>query len=513
MFSVHLLLISACLLSGIVYAWIIRARASRLPPGPRKSHWLLSLGLPIPRDPRGPWLSYDLLLKQFGPICSFFMGPVPVILIGKAKVAWDLLEKRGEIYSNRPRLIMAHDILSGKMRGVSMSYGKQWKTWRKIQNIGMSSTASLSYRQYQALESAIVLRSLMETPTRHDTLFQRFAASVVLSIVYGRRAVTLDNNIVKENLASMSAFQKAGIPGQYIVELLPALLWLPRRLQWFRREAEGIKAKDTKLYTSLLRDVKARMDAGTMKDCMSSRCLSSPESHGLTELELAYAVSAAFGAGIDTTVATMEVFLVAIMRFPDAARKAREEIDRVVGRDRLPKFEDMDSLPYIRAFIKEVQRWRPVVPSAVPHCVSRDDEYEQYHIPKGAIIFGNLYTMMQDPELFPDPETFRPERFLDTTDPHFKEFTLPFGFGRRLCPGMHVALQILWAFDISPQRDVHGKETLPDPDAFSTTGLSRIPLHFEFHLRLRSADVGKIIAAEASEADVILREWESGNDI
>ncbi|KAF7790453.1 hypothetical protein EIP86_001408 [Pleurotus ostreatoroseus] len=217
----------------------------------------------------------------------------------------------------------------------------------------------------------------------------------------------------------------------------------------------------------------------------------------------------------------MELFLIALIRFPDAARKAREEVDKVVGRDRLPRFDDMDCLPYVRAFIKEVQRWRPVVPSAVPHCVSRDDDYEQYRIPKGTIIFGNLYTMMQDSELFPDPEAFRPERFLEATDPRLMEFTLPFGFGRRLCPGMHVALQslfilvtrVLWAFEVSPKRDASGQEILPDPDAFTTTGLSRIPVYFEFNLRPRSADVEKMIAAEASEADVVLREWESGGDI
>ena len=84
------------------------------------------------------------------------------------------------------------------------------------------------------------------------------------------------------------------------------------------------------------------------------------------------------------------MILGAMIYNPAAARKAQEELDRVVGRGRLPTFGDESSLPYVNAWLKELNRWHPVVPLAVPHCVTEDDVYEGYYIPKGATVFGNL---------------------------------------------------------------------------------------------------------------------------
>ncbi|KAJ3559622.1 hypothetical protein NM688_g227 [Phlebia brevispora] len=493
------------------YLWCYGGGGRRLPPGPHSNQSFFSVSKPIPKDPRGPWFAFDALGKQFGPIFSFFVGRTPVIVLTKAQIAWDLLEKRGEIYSSRPRQIMAHEILSNGMRGISSPYGKYWRAWRKVQNTGMSGRASLTYREHQTLESSVFLRSLLEDTSHYREHLRLFAASVVLSISYGRRATSLDSDIVQQNRNSVFAFQRASIPGQYLVESWPILLWLPRWMQWFRRDAEESQARDIKLYTSLLQEVKEKMQKGTAKECMGTRALLARDSYDVSDLELAYFVSAPFGPGIDTTTSSMEVFLLAVLRFPKVVKKVQEEIDRVVGRDRMPAFEDEDALPYVRAFIKEFERWRPIAPMGLPHSVIRDDEYDGMHIPKGATVYGNIHTMMQDPEMFPDPEAFRPERFLDTSNPRLVEFTLPFGFGRRLCPGMHVASQslfilvtrILWAFDIVPIG-----EKLPDVHDFVSTGLSSYPKPFQFTVRPRSADVEKLILAEATEAEVRLKEWD-----
>ncbi|OBZ76027.1 O-methylsterigmatocystin oxidoreductase [Grifola frondosa] len=288
-------------------------------------------------------------------------------------------------------------------------------------------------------------------------------------------------------------------------------LALPR----FRHDFDRIRAQDTILYTTLLREVRQQMDAGTSKECISSRSLDNAADLGFAEVELAYAVSAPFGAGIDTTVGSVEVFLLAALLFPGPAKKAQEELDRVVGRDRLPTFDDEDALPYLGAFVKEVTRWRPIAPF-VARAVTRDDTYEKYFIPKDTSVYGNTYAMMKDQEMFPEPEVFRPERFLDTTEPRFADFTLPFGFGRRVCPGMHVALQsiyilvarTLWAFDVEPVRDEQGRAVLPDPDAFRFMGLSRVPEPFRFTLRPRTPDVVRIIEAETAEAEERLKEFD-----
>ncbi|KAL4940301.1 cytochrome P450 [Aspergillus oleicola] len=111
-----------------------------------------------------------------------------------------------------------------------------------------------------------------------------------------------------------------------------------------------------------------------------------------------------------------------------------DELDRVIGADRLPQMEDLRCLPYVCAFTKEILRWRPLLPLGPPHSVTEDDEYCGYFIPAGTPVMGNIWAIQMDSATFPDPEAFRPERWIENPD-------LPlavFGFGRRICPGQHV---------------------------------------------------------------------------
>ncbi|KAF8888761.1 cytochrome P450 [Infundibulicybe gibba] len=232
------------------------------------------------------------------------------------------------------------------------------------------------------------------------------------------------------------------IPGKYLVESWPWLLKLPRSLQWFRREPETRRQKDIKFLMELLDDVKARMKDGTVPECLTAQTISNMDKNGLTELEVAYSVSSSFGAGIETVV-----FILAMLHFPDVMRKAQAELDAVVGPERMPEFEDKSQLPYTNALIDETLRF----------------------IPKGSTVFANLHGIMRDPARFPSPEEFLPERFIESTLPRMQPFDLPFGFGRRICPGMHLALnslfinvaRILWAFDVLPRLDDKGQPMLP----------------------------------------------------
>jgi len=97
---------------------------------------------------------------------------------------------------------------------------------------------------------------------------------------------------------------------------------------------------------------------------------------------------------------------------PEVMEKAQEELDRVVGKGRLPDFSDRDSLPYIDALVKELLRWNPPLPIAVPKRVMQDDVYRGYFIPAGATVIQNVWAIFRDPNIYPDPEAFNPDRFL-----------------------------------------------------------------------------------------------------
>ena len=97
---------------------------------------------------------------------------------------------------------------------------------------------------------------------------------------------------------------------------------------------------------------------------------------------------------------------------PEAMKKAQEELDRVVGKGELPDFSHKDRLPYIDALVKEVLRWSPSVPLSLPNRATQDDVYRGFFIPGGAIVIQNVWAISRDPSIYPDPETFNPDRFL-----------------------------------------------------------------------------------------------------
>ena len=97
---------------------------------------------------------------------------------------------------------------------------------------------------------------------------------------------------------------------------------------------------------------------------------------------------------------------------PGVARKAQEELDRVIGKDRLPEFSDRDDLPYINALVKELLRWSPPAPIGLPVKTNQDDIYRGYSIPAGTTVIENTWAVCRDPKIYPDPEAFNPDRFL-----------------------------------------------------------------------------------------------------
>jgi cytochrome P450 len=106
------------------------------------------------------------------------------------------------------------------------------------------------------------------------------------------------------------------------------------------------------------------------------------------------------------------MFFMAMILNPKAMKKAQEELDRVVGKGELPDFSHKDSLPCIDALIKEVLRWSPPVPLGLPKRAMQDDVYRGYFIPKGTVVVENVWAILRNPNIYPDPEAFNPDRFL-----------------------------------------------------------------------------------------------------
>ncbi|KAF9766890.1 hypothetical protein IL306_000642 [Fusarium sp. DS 682] len=176
-----------------------------------------------------------------------------------------------------------------------------------------------------------------------------------------------------------------------------------------------------------------------------------------------------YAGGADTTVSSIRGFVLAMLLFPDVQKKAQQEIDNIIGTDRLPHFDDRDNLPYVNALIKETLRWIPVTPMGVVHTADEDIHYKEYHIPKGASFLPAVWWFLHDPATYSDPSYFNPDRYLEPRNEPNPDFA-SFGFGRRVCPGRFLAdeslfitiSRLLAAFEIRKAVNEQGNEIEPE---------------------------------------------------
>jgi len=165
------------------------------------------------------------------------------------------------------------------------------------------------------------------------------------------------------------------------------------------------------------------------------------------ERDIKGAAGVLYAASVDSTTSVVATFLLAMLHHPHVYSKAQEEIDRVLGHERLPVLADRDSLPYFEAVLMELYRWHPPFPLGIPHVPLKNDIYRGYHIPKGALVFGNVWAITQNPAIYDEPHLFRPERFIDNKQLDPREVI--FGFGRRICPGKSFGDANTWLAAVS----------------------------------------------------------------
>lgn len=316
------------------------------------------------------------------------------------------------------------------------------------------------YRHFQSDEAIILLKDLVERPGAYVKCIERYAVSVASIIGWGRRIDRLDDYVAKQALAVMETIDYA-VPGSNWTEAIPEMVHLPRWLHRFPHDLRLLGRMSAKYFCMLTREAAdSRPDSGLARILVDRQ-----EELQLADAEIANIAANVIGGGVDTTSSSLISFILAMCVFDNAQAAAHEELDRVVGHDRMPSPEDMPNLPYVVAMVKETLRWRTVtILAGIPHAPVVDDVYEGFTIPKGTPIVGNMWAIHRNPRDFVEPDRFKPERYLDGK----LERPYPvarghhaFGFGRRVCSGQPQAEQglalviakLLWAFNIRPGVD------------------------------------------------------------
>ncbi|KAG1754144.1 cytochrome P450 [Suillus lakei] len=428
----------------------------------------------MPGDP------HMLILFQ-GDIIYARLLSKPVIVINSEEVAKDLFEARSNIYSDRPQSIV-HKPFAVDFNMVFMPYGDRWRLHRRIFHQAFRQAEIPNYHAVQLRSAHRMLFSLLQDPGDYVSHLLMFVVLFVLPIVYDYEPEAKDDHVVDAITRYGELVVEGLAPGSMaLMETFPFLLRLP---SWFpgatfkRASIKCIQAGHD-IQEIPFRRVRERMSTGDMAPCLAADTLNRmrlSEEDGVITAAVMEATSIAFAAASETTTSTLLVFLLAMVLHPGVQAKAQAEIDRVVGKDRLPDFDDRPGLPYVEAILRETLRWHPVTPFGIPHATTISDIYNGYFIPKDVVVFANIWAMTHDAKKYPSPDEFKPERFLHE-DGSLTSDTMPlgFGWGRRVCVGRHIADSSLWiaiasflaVFSAHKALDEHGID-IPVVPKFST---------------------------------------------
>ncbi|KAI0263094.1 cytochrome P450 [Gloeopeniophorella convolvens] len=473
-----------------------RARKLSFPPGPKP---LPIIGNLLDMPPGSEWVTY----KQWGDLHGSDVVHVEVlgshvVILNSIKAANDLFERRSSLYSDRPTMKAFTSLIHIDWSIALEEYGPRWRTWRRAFHEHLHPAAAHEYRPLELKASRLLLKNLLEAPEGFYEHLRHMTGRTILSVAYGIDAHERNDYYIDLAKKALDVVAKATEKGR-LINLIPALVHFPA---WFpgvgfKREADAwARSMDSIVEEPFLATKKAMSGSGAAP-CIAASMLSRLEGH---DPEGEFAVKAVTAdmclAGTDTIASVLQSFFLAMVLYPEAQRKAHAEIDAVLGADKLPDFDDEASLPYVTALCNEVQRWHPVAPLGIPHKLISDDIYGGYFLPAGSTVIGNAWAMLHDERVFPEPEKFKPERFLDPT---VKCPDAAFGFGRRTCPGRFMARSSLWigiasvlaAFEITPALDEQGKPILPEEKY--DAGLISYPAPFPCTIRPRNKSSEKLV--------------------
>ncbi|KAG1725750.1 cytochrome P450 [Suillus lakei] len=421
-------------------------------------------GLPLPPSPptwrlrghflppRKPFLTIAGWIDEYGPLITVRLKFERVVIIGRYKAAVEIMENQGKSTADRPRMIAAGEIFGDGMNIAFSPFGDRFRRMRRALHSHFQPKAADAYQPLQMSHVKNMVLGVLDNPHNFQHHVITYAATTIMKVTYGKNTPTsaTDPDVVEmRQIVGMVV----GImrPGAYLVNSIPWLKYLPR------------------------------LETGSNEDIGPSfmkYMLENSQSYGLNEIEMAFLGGALFGAGSDTTSMSICTVLMAAACFPDEQAKVQAEFDAVIGRLRAPTFADQKSLPRLQAFVSEALRWRP----------------ENYCIPAGTTVFGNHWSISRDPDIYPEPYAFKPQRWIDDKGGLRDDLNFfVYGFGRRVCPGQHVAnrslfitaLLMLWAFKLT----LDPTKPLDDMGFMTVLMPNVLPCTFEFEKRIPETEL------------------------
>ncbi|KAH8817739.1 cytochrome P450 [Flagelloscypha sp. PMI_526] len=483
----------------------IGARGKDLPPGPPTTPLLGNAHI-FPKT----WAHIQLTYwaRVFGDVYSLMIGPGTVVVLSSYTAVAEVLDKQASLTGDRPHTTLGERVTGGYHMAQAHYHDPMWSLTRKLSRSMMTIQKCNELLPIQRGESIQFMYDVLHDPKNFAKHAARYTYSTISSVLYGARFPRYESKEVIDFYHMITVWSQLMEPGRHPpVDLIPLLKYVPERWAPWKRDAAEVRRLQRGHYCGLLDRVKKRLATGESVGAFMETIVRDQASVMEEEL-MVYLGGVLMEGGTDTTLSYFKTLHLAMTAYPEAQRKAQEEIDRVVGPDRLPNLQDIKNLPYIQACIRETIRWRPSAPLSLPHATTEDVYYRGYRIPKGTTLFMNLWAIFHDEDLFERPDEFWPDRFMQSeygtrkgVDTSHCRQTLIFGSGKRICPGINLATNsvdmntmfLLWGFNFLKAKDPKtGHPIDPDINNF-TEGLFTAPCPFECDIKPRSPQHAEII--------------------
>ncbi|KAE8709343.1 Detected protein of confused Function [Hibiscus syriacus] len=402
------------------------------------------------------------MADKYGPVFMLRFGLFPTLIVGNHEAVKECLTTNDRALATRPPTY-AGKYMAYDHAGFGFApYGPFWREMRKFTMVELLSTHKLAksthVRDWEVKALMKDLYTFFNKPNQTismDEKLEVFTLNMVLGLVAGKRYFSNAEGVDdKEAHRVMKIYKQFSylMGVKAISEVVPFLKWTDK-WSWQVKAMKRASQEMNHLVESWVDEHIAKgIGNGSNQhqdfiDVMLS-AIDDEMVFGHTRDKVIKATTTTLiSAGSDTTSVSMTWILANLMNNKHALERAQEELDLKIGRERWVQESDMEKLVYLKAIVKETFRLHPAAPILVPHEAMEDCRVSGYHIPKGTRLIVNIWKLHRDPRVWSNPEEFQPERFLTTHEKvdiwgQFFEL-IPFGSGRRSCPGITLALQVI----------------------------------------------------------------------
>ncbi|KAI9491715.1 cytochrome P450 [Zychaea mexicana] len=436
-----------------------------------------------------PALKITEMQQRHGPIMRIYMGVQPWVMISDPLIAHEIFMTKGSITSGRPFQLYTHNYYSINQRGVA--FPNPGKRWKKTRTAALDILAPKNVDKFSPIlhhEADFIVKHLLSATIANGHVevikpFQAAAMNVVLTTSLGKRATSLQDPLFQDIIGIVDQGMKWAGAAEDMSTFLPILTFLDVIHRKERRMKDFIEKRRNPLFRRLIKE-SLEGDA----HCLVKSLYECKEEFDLDEDAILVTINDIIAAGADTIAVSLSWAMVILCHHPDVQQKLRDEVDAFIKvHNRLPNFDERDSLPYLISVQKECLRFRPTTPFGLLHEATEDLECRGYFIPQGTVLASNMYAMHWDPEVYPEPEKFIADRFMNNTKTMYASANsrienrdhYNFGWGRRICPGIHLAevqmynvmVRVIARSVIAPVLDSKGSPVLPDLNGARDAGL------------------------------------------